>query len=97
MSEIFTVKNLCSRKSEPKFTKIGEDLLRTNAFRLAKYHRARSNGKVLQIFTAFIFGALAGPPVPKFTNLDNGAATVHRATINRATVSLIGDSSPGGI
>ena len=41
--EIFTVENFCSRKSRPKFTKIGDDLPCTNAPHCAKFHRARPN------------------------------------------------------
>ena len=42
--EIAAVENLCFRKSGlTKFTKIGADLLRTNARHRAKFHRDQSN------------------------------------------------------
>ena len=39
--KISAVKNLCSQKTGPKFTKIPYDLLRTNVPHCAKFHRAR--------------------------------------------------------
>jgi len=53
LCKISAVNNLGSRKSGPKFVKIGEDLLRTNAPHHVTFHR----------------DAPGGPPGPKLTNL----------------------------
>ena len=77
LSEISAVENLCSRKSGPKFTKIGDDLLHTNAPYRAEFHRVWSNDvmfekSVTNFFTHFsILAPHRGPPVSKFTSLDD--------------------------
>jgi len=43
VQEIFTVKNFCSHKGGPKFTKIGSDLLCTNAAHHDKFHCTQPN------------------------------------------------------
>ena len=53
--EIAAVKNLYCRKSGPKFTKIGGDLLRTNAYHRAKFHRARPNNVREKRYNFFYF------------------------------------------
>jgi len=56
--EISAVENLCSQKSGPKFIKIGEDLLRTNALHRVTFHRARPSDvqeKRYKIFTPSVF------------------------------------------
>ena len=71
MSEISIVKNSYSRKSRPKFTKIGEDLLRTNASRHAKFglaKRCTSNALQKIFYTLQYFGTPGKPPGLKFTN-----------------------------
>jgi len=59
-------RNLFSRKSVPKFTKIGDDLLRTNAPHHAKFHRAPSNdvGEKRYHFLPFIILAPQGQGDP---------------------------------
>jgi len=66
--EISTVENLCCRKSGPKFTKITNDLLRTNAPHRTKFDRARPNNvrqKRYHFFTLQYFGAPGGRPWAK--------------------------------
>jgi len=58
MSEIPAIENLCSWKSGPKFTKIWDDLLRTNAPYFARSVK-RCTRKALQFFYILkYFGAL---------------------------------------
>ena len=56
-------------KSGPKFTKIGDELLRTNAAYRAKFHLARSNDVREEVYKFFTPVSILAPPVPKFTNL----------------------------
>jgi len=61
-----------ARKSEPKFNKTGEDLLRTNTPKRAKFHRCQPNGvreKRYNFLHPSVFWRPRGTPGPKFTNL----------------------------
>jgi len=74
--EISTIKNLCSRKSGPKFTKIAEDLLPPKSHHHAKFHRDQSNqlGEKLKIlYILQYFGSPGGSPGPRVTSLGRGA------------------------
>jgi len=69
LCKISAVENLCSRKSGPKFTKTGDDQLRTNFIALGQTVYEKS----IAIFLHHsIFWRLRGPSVPKFTNLGGG-------------------------
>jgi len=72
MCKISAVKNLCSRKSGPKFTKIGDSLLYTQCpspCQISSCSAKRCTRKALPFFTSFTILAPQGTPWSKFNNL----------------------------